>query len=109
MAARHVLQRVPDWVYYAGLDCRGGEDRLDRLGESLEPVDAADQDVSHAALLQIGQDLHPELRALVGLKPHAQNFALPVHPDRQRQIASPALDSPAVTDLQDQRVEDTTG
>ena len=31
------------------------EDRLDRLGEPVEPVDAADQDVPDAALLELGR------------------------------------------------------
>jgi hypothetical protein len=41
----------------------GGEDRLDRLRQACEAVDAADQDVAHAALLELGQHLHPELGA----------------------------------------------
>ena len=36
------------------------EDRLDRFGELFETVDAADQDVSDAALLEVGEDLHSE-------------------------------------------------
>jgi hypothetical protein len=38
-------------MHDACLDGRFGEDRLDRLREAFEPVDAADQDVPHAALL----------------------------------------------------------
>jgi hypothetical protein len=83
-----------------------GERRLDRLGEPLQPVDTGDQDVLDAALLQIGEDLHPELRALVGLKPHAEHFVLAVHPDRQRQITRPSLHRPAVTDLQHHAVQE---
>ncbi len=41
-------------------------------GKPFEAVDAADQDVLDAALFEVGEDLHPELRALVGLKPHAR-------------------------------------
>ena len=37
-----------------------GEDRLDRFREPFEAVDAADQDVGDAALLELGEDLHPE-------------------------------------------------
>src|SRR3954453_17956884 len=56
-------------LHDAGLDGGGGEDRLDRLREALEPVDAADQDVAHAALLELRQHLHPELGALGLPKP----------------------------------------
>jgi len=75
-------------------------------GNPIQPVDAADQDVLCAALLQIGQDLHPELRALVSLEPHAEYFALTVQVDRQRQITCPALHAAAIADLQHQRVEE---
>ena len=84
----------------------GGEDRLDRFGEPLQPVDTGDQDVVDAALLEVGEDLHPELRALVGLEPHAEHFALAVHPDRHRQIAGPALHAAAVADLQHHAVQE---
>ena len=78
-------------------------------GNPFSPSTQADQDVLDAALLQIGQDLHPELGALVGLKPHAEHFALAVQVDRQRQIARPALHAAAVTDLQHERVEEHDG
>jgi hypothetical protein len=106
VAARHVAEAVADQVHDAGLHRRGREDRLARFGESLEPVDAGDQDVVDAALLEVGEDLHPELRALVGLEPHAEDFALAVHPDRHRQIAGASLHAAAVTDLQHHAVEE---
>jgi hypothetical protein len=84
LTAWHVLQAVTDQMHDAGLHRRGREDSLDRLGESLQPVDAGDEDVVDAALLEVGEDLHPELRALVGLEPHAEHFALSIHPDRHR-------------------------
>ena len=37
------------------------ERRLDRLGEPAQPVDAEDQHVGDAALLELTQHLHPEL------------------------------------------------
>ncbi len=45
LLAGHVFEAVADQVHDAGLDRRGRERRLDRLGEPLEPVNAADQDV----------------------------------------------------------------
>ena len=93
-------------MHDARLDGRLGEDRLDRLGESLEPVNAADQHVAHAALLQIGQHLHPELGALGLLKPQAEHVAVAVERDPQRQVAGAALHAAALADLQHQTVEE---
>src|SRR3954471_11154265 len=49
VAVVDVAQRGADQVHDAGLDPRLRERRLDRLGEALQPVDAADQDVIDAA------------------------------------------------------------
>jgi hypothetical protein len=51
-------------VHDARLHPRGREDGFDRLGEALEAVDAADQDVVDAAALEVVEDRQPELRAL---------------------------------------------
>ena len=56
--------------------------------------------------LQLGEDLHPELRALGFLKPQAEHLAAAVHPDPQREIARLALNAAAVADLEHQRVEE---
>jgi hypothetical protein len=45
---------VSDQVDDAGLHDHGRVDRLDRFREALQPVDAADQDVFDAALLELG-------------------------------------------------------
>jgi hypothetical protein len=82
------------------------EDRLDRLGEPLKAVHAADEDVSDAAVLEFGEDLHPELGALGLLEPHAEHVALPVDPDPQRQIAGPSLHTAAVADLEHHAVKE---
>lgn len=47
-------------------------DRLDRLEKALQPVDATNQDVLDAALLELGQHGQPELSALGGLEPEAE-------------------------------------
>ena len=50
--------------------------------------------------------LHPELRALGVLEPHAEHVAVAVHRDRQREVAGLALRRAAITDLLHQRVEE---
>ena len=54
LAPRDVFEAVTDQVHDARLHDRLRVDRLDRFGEPLQPVDAADQDVLNAALLEIG-------------------------------------------------------
>jgi len=105
LAPGHVLQAVADQMDDARLHDRLGEDRLDRLREPFEPVDAADQDVLHAALLELREDLHPELRALGLLEPHPQDVAITVHRDPEREVARAALNAAALTDLQHQAVQ----
>ena len=92
LAPRDVLQRRADQMHDTRLDRRAREDRLDRLREPLQTVDAADQDVLDAAGLQVVEDLHPELRALGFLKPHAQHIAVAVQGDAEREIQGAALD-----------------
>ena len=62
-------------MHDAGLHPGLGVDGLDRLREPGEPVDAADEHVLVAALLEIGQHLQPELRALGLLKPDPEHIA----------------------------------
>ena len=106
LAARHVLEAVADQVHDARLHGRLREDRLDRVGEPGEPVDTRDQDVLHAALLEIGQDLHPELRALGLLEPHAQHITVAVQRDAEGEVERAALHAAAVADLEHHAVEE---
>jgi hypothetical protein len=71
-----VAHRRSDLVHDAGLHPGRGEDGLDRLGEAGEPIDAADQDVLDAALVEVVEDGQPELRALCFLPPDPEHVAL---------------------------------
>jgi hypothetical protein len=77
LPARDVFQRGADEVHDARRHRGVREDRLDRFGEPFEAVDTCDEDVADAALLEVGEDLHPELRALVGLKPQPRTSRSP--------------------------------
>ena len=57
-----VLQRGPHQMHDAQLDAGLGERRLDRFRETREAVNTRDEDVGHAAVLQIGQARQPGLR-----------------------------------------------
>ena len=74
--------------------------------EALEPVDTRDQDVMHAAGLQVVEDLHPELRALGLLEPHAQHVTITVKRHAQGEVERAALHAAALADLQDHAVQE---
>jgi hypothetical protein len=100
LAARDEAQAVTDQMDDARLHPRLGEHRLDRLREPFEPVDAGDQDVLDSALFEVGQDLQPELGALVFLEPHPEYVAPPVDVDTEREVARAALNAAALADLE---------
>ena len=89
----------------AGLHPRLREDGLDRLGEPLQPVDAGDQDVLDAALLQVVEDLEPEL-ARWFLEPHPEHVPVTVEGDAQGEVADPALHAACFSDLDHEAVEE---
>jgi len=70
-------QALADQMDDAGLHPGVGEDSLDRFREALELVDAADQHVLNAALLELLQHLQPELGALDGLEPEPKTSRSP--------------------------------
>lgn len=62
VALRGVAEGVADQVDHAGLHDRLAEHRADGVGQSFEAVADDEEDVFDAAVLQLGQDLEPELR-----------------------------------------------
>ena len=74
-------------MHQAGLDGGVRERGFDGLGEAGEPVGADEQDVSHAAGLQVGADVQPGVRALGLLKPQAEHVALALESDADRDVA----------------------
>ena len=75
-------------------------------GNPVRPSTHAIRMSADAAGLQVGQHLHPELRAFGLLKPHAQHVAVAVEGDAQRQIQRAALHAAALADLQDHAVQE---
>ena len=59
------------------LHLRLGIRRANRLGEAREPVDAGDEDVAQAAVLEVGQTGEPELGPFVLAKPQPQQLLVP--------------------------------
>ena len=75
-------------------------------GKPVRPSTHAIRMSLHAAGLEVGQDLHPELRALGLLEPHAEHVAVAVERDAERQVERAALHRAALADLQDHAVQE---
>ena len=75
-------------------------------GKPVRPSTHAIRMSRHPAGLQIVEHLHPELRALGLLKPHAQHVAVPVERDPEREVQRAALDGAALADLEDHAVQE---
>ena len=88
-----------------GLDQGFVPDGGDRRREAGQPVAAHDQRVAQAAVLQLGEDVQPELRAFGVLQPDAQHVLDTVHIDADDQVGCLVGDHAAVADLHAQRVD----
>jgi hypothetical protein len=81
----------------------------DHFGQSFESVADHEEHVAHAAVAQIGEHGHPELRALAaGAGPEPQDVALTVEGDADGRIERPVGDLP-VADLDHDRVDEHRG
>jgi hypothetical protein len=83
----------------ARLHPRPREDGLDRLGKSGQPVDAGDQDVGDAAVVQVVEHSQPEPRALGLLPPDPQDLALALDGHADRQVARARANRAVLADL----------
>lgn len=92
-------------MHHAGLDHCPGPGGLDRLRQPAQAVAADDQDVLEAAVGQLGADPGPELGALAGLDPDAQDMPDPVHVDPDRDVRSTVGHVRSVADLDHQSIE----
>ena len=80
--------------------------RGDRVRQALQAVADRDAHVCDAAVLQLGQHLQPELRALAAVAgPQAEDVAFPVHGDPDDHIDRLVPDLP-VADLDHDRVDE---
>ena len=79
--------------------------RLDRLGESGQPIAADDEHVTHPAVAQLGAHSGPELGALAGLHPDAQHVLDALKVDTHGDVRGPVTDLVTVADFHHERVE----
>jgi putative transposase len=97
--ARHVAEAAADQVQYAGLYYGQRPGDVDRVGEALEPVADDDARIGHAAVLQLGEHVEPELGALRRRgRPDAEDVAAAVDGDTDGAVERPVGDL-AVADL----------
>ena len=83
----------------AGLNGRQRPHVGDDFGQALEPVADQKECVLHTAVLDVGEDAHPELRSFpAGAGPQAQDVLLPVQDPADRGVNGAVGDLP-VADL----------
>ena len=83
-----------------------GQTFADHLGQAFEPVADHEEHVLDAAVAQVGQHRHPELRALTaGAGPQPEDVPLAVEGDPDRGVERPVRDLP-VADLDHDRVDE---
>ena len=100
---------VADQVDDAGLHDGLRPHVADHLGQSLEAVADQEERVLDAAVAEVGQHAHPELRALTaGAGPQPEDVLLPGQGDPDRGIDRPVRDL-AVADLDHDRVDEDRG
>ena len=93
------------------MDDAGLHDRLrphvaDDLGQAFQAVADQEEHVPHAAVAQVGEHAHPELRALAaGAGPQPEDVLVAVQGDPDRGVDRPVGDLP-VADLDHDRVDE---
>jgi hypothetical protein len=93
-------------VHDAGLHDGLGPDRLDGRGQAGEAVADHDRHVLDAAGLEVVHHPQPELGALGGLDPDAEDLIAPVDVDANREVRGPVAHHAVAADLADQGVEE---
>ena len=93
----------------AGLHDGLWPDIADDLGQPLQPVADQEEHVFDAAVAQVGEHGHPELRAFSALPgPQPEDVAFAVQADTDGGVDGPVGDLP-VTDLDHDRVDEDRG
>ncbi|SSI83056.1 Uncharacterised protein [Acinetobacter baumannii] len=92
-------------MYDAQLDAGLRIYRVYGVREAFQSVDAGDEDVVQAAILQFCQHIQPELRAFIFGQPHTQQFFLAFDVDAQSQKHGFIDDATVLPDLKDNTVK----
>lgn len=97
-----MAQQVDD----AGLDPGLRKGGLDGLRKAFQPVHDGDEDVLDAPIAQVAENLGPELRALIGLEPQAQNVPRAIRQNREGHEDRLVRDRPIAADIDPDRVHE---
>jgi hypothetical protein len=81
------------------------EDRLHRFRKALDPIYAANKNVSSTAILQFGQHVPPKLGSCRIGHPHAQHLFPPAHGDPHTTLHRHLHHRPIVPDFTPERVK----
>jgi hypothetical protein len=93
----------------ARLHNRSGPDRLDRIGQALQPVTDQHQHIVQSAVLQVSEHLQPVLRALAAVaRPNTQDVPGALDGDGHDHVDGPVGDLP-VPDLHVDGIHEQNG
>lgn len=108
MLPADVAKRVAHHVHYAQLHDRSRVHSGDGFREPLQAIDGRNQEVLHAAVLQLREDAEPEARplALALAHPEAEQLLVALDVERERHVDGTALHMPLPADLKVQGVEE---
>ena len=101
----NVLHGVADLVDDAPLNDGIGEDGFDGFGKSGETVHAADEDILHAAISDLGKNLHPEFCPLAFTNPDAKHLLDAIHCDAEKNVGALAHNLSIVPHLKVNAIE----
>ena len=91
--ARDILERVSNLVHYAQLHVRLWEHGVYRVREAFQAVDARDQYVLDAAVLEVGKHAEPEVSPLALRDVHSQKILEPVAVNAENVVDGAGHDS----------------
>jgi hypothetical protein len=96
-------------MHNAELHLRLREHHFDGVWISLQAIHADDEDIEDAAVLQVRQHRHPELRAFVGRGSQPQHVLLPFHIAADGNVNRAVLHPPVLPHLHDQGIQEDPG
>ncbi len=102
---RHELHRVPDLVDDALLDDCFGENGVDCIRETTQTIDAADENILDAAILDLIEHLHPELGPLGFADPDTEDFLTSFLIDPEKDVRAPIHNLSGVAHFEVQSIE----
>lgn len=99
-------QRVSNQMYNAELHLSFRKNAANRFWKTFETVDTGDENILHAAILELRHHLQPEFGPLGFLNPEPEDFLLPLHVHANGHIHGFAADMTGISHFYEKRVQE---